>query len=181
MKLKMIFAFVALFVVVSAAQAQKITVDVDKALDFKTFKTFAWGSGQIAPKTSTSQMIIAAIERELTSRGLTKNDAAPDIQISVMAAVGMDLQGIGPSWNNERYKSWGGYGNPAALMNVTTGSMLIDLIETKNKYSVWRGVVKDVFVAQPSNDPLADARQMEKLVNKTIAKMFKKYPVKPTK
>ncbi len=181
MKLRTFAALVTLFIVASLAHGQKIVVDVDKSFDFATFKTFGWAEGQLAPKPTTSQALINAIERELTSRGLVRDDAAPDIRIAVMAAAGMDLQGVGPSWNNERYKSWGGYGNPNALMNVIKGTLLIDILETKNKYSVWRGVVKDVFVEPPTNNPAKDAQRMEPLVNKTVSKMFKKYPVKPRK
>ncbi|MBC7898435.1 MAG: DUF4136 domain-containing protein [Saprospiraceae bacterium] len=178
MKLRTIVIFVALFAAASAAHAQKLIVDVDKSFDFKAVKTFGWSNGKIAPKESTGQLIIAAIERELTSRGLVRNDAEHDIQIAVMAAAGMDLQGVGPTWNNEVYRSWGGYGNPAALMTITSGDILIDVIETKNKHSIWRGAGKGIFVAPPSGNVEKDLKDMEKTVNKWIGKFFKKYPVK---
>lgn len=181
MRTRIIVVAAIILAAASLTAAQKMVVDVDKTVSFAAFKSYGWAGGQIAPKASTSQMIVNAIERELNSRGLVRNDAAPDIRISVMAAAGIDLQGVGPTWNNERYKFWGGYGNPAALMNVAKGTLLIDLIETKNNHSIWRGVVKDVFVAPPTGNPVKDAEAMESLVNKTILKMFRKYPVKPSK
>lgn len=179
MKSRIIFAVAVLFVVSSVVHAQKLVVDVDKAVDFSTFKSFGWAAGQIAPKATTSKIIIDAVENELKSRGLVRNDAAPDIRIAVMAAADMDLQGVGPTWNNEVYRSWGGYGNPAALMDVTKGTLLIDLLETDKNFSVFRGVVKDVFVSQPTGNPEKDAKQMKRLVDKTVKKVFKKYPVNP--
>jgi len=122
-------------------------------------------------------MLIEAIESELRSRGMVRNDASPDIRIAVMAAADMDLQGVGPSWNNESYRFWGGYGNPSALMTVTKVTLLIDLIETKKKYSVWRAVAKDIFVKPPTGNQEKDLKQMKGLVDKTITKMFKKYPI----
>lgn len=181
MRSRNIIALVVLLLFASVTQAQKMVIDVDKSFDFSKFKTFGWSSGQIAPKPTTSQMLVSAVERELISRGLVKNETDPDIRIAVMAAADMDLQGVGPSWNNERYKSWGGYGNPSALMTVAYGTLLIDLIETKNKFSIWRGVAKNIFVKPPTGDPEKDLRQMQGLVNKTVGKMFKKYPVKPSK
>lgn len=181
MRSRINIAIAVLFVFASFAQAQKTVIDVDKTFDFSKFKSFAWSDGQIAPKATTSEMLVAAIEREMTLRGLVRNDSAPDIRIAVMAAAGMDLQGVGPTWNNERYKYWGGYGNPAALMTVTSGTLLIDLIETKSKHSIWRAVVKDIFVKPPTGDPEKDLKQMQGLVNKTIPKIFKKYPVSPNK
>ena len=182
MRTKILIAVVVLSVA-SVVHAQKMVVDVDKTVDFNAFKTYAWDVGQVAPRASTGKMIITAIENELNSRGLVRNDEAPDMKIAVMAAAGMDLQGVGPSWNNERYKSWGGgaYGNPAALMNVARGTLLVDLIDTRNKHSVWRGVARDVFVAPSSGNPAKDEAEMTKVVNKTVGKMFKKYPVKLSK
>lgn len=181
MRSKIINIIALLAFLASIAHAQKIVVDVDKTFDFANFKTFSFAEGQIAPKPSTSQSLVNAVEKELISRGLVRNDTAPDLRIAIMAAVGMDLQGVGPTWNNERYRSWGGYGNPAALITLTKGSLLIDVVETKNKFSIWHAAVKDVFVEPPTNDPEKDARKIESLVNKFVGKMFKKYPVKPRK
>jgi len=181
MRSRVYIAAALLLIAAITAQAQKIVVDVDKSFDFKTFKTFGWAEGQVAPKPTTARSLIDAIERELRSRGLTRVDTAPDIRIAVMAAADLDLQGVGPTWNNELYRSWGGYGNASALMTVTKGTLLIDLVETKKRFSVWRGVAKDVFVSPPTGNVERDAKQMQSLVDKTVGKMFKKYPVKPHK
>lgn len=181
MSARLIIATATLFIVASIAQAQKMVVDVDKTVDFKTFKSYSWAPGQVAPKPTTAQMLVDAVEREFNSRGLVKNDKDPDLQIVIMAAADMDLQGVGPTWNNERYRYWGGYGNPAALMTVTKGTLLIDLVETKNKHSIWRGVARDIFVAAPSGNPEKDNKRMQELVSKTVGKMFAKYPVKSVK
>lgn len=181
MKLRIILAVAALLMVGSSVQAQNMVVDVDKTVDFTKFKTFAFDEGQIARNPTTKAQIVSAIETELRSRGLTRNDSGADLLIVVMAAADLELQGIGPSWNNEVYKSWGGYGNPAALMTVRKGTLLIDLVQTSNKIGVWRGVVKDVFVMPPTGNAENDAKQMGNLVNKTVKNMFKKYPVKPSK
>ena len=98
-----------------------------------------------------------------------------------MAATDKDLQGIGPTWNNVNYATWGGYRNPAALMTVTTGTLLIDLIETKNNTSVWRGVAKETLNEGPTANASADAKGVEKLIKKAVSKMFKKYPTPKSK
>ena len=159
--------------------AQKITVDHDSSANFSSFKTFGWSKGQVARNPIAAQMIIFGIENELMARGLTRNNDNPDLEIMVMAAVGIDLQGVGPSWNNAQYKSWGGYGNPAALMNVASGTLLIDLVETVNKKSIWRGVAKDTLKNSLTGNSSEDARKAEKQINSIIKKMFKKYPVAP--
>jgi uncharacterized protein DUF4136 len=155
--------------------AQKVKVDVDSNVNFSNFKTFGWDKGPVARNPIISNLIITAVETELTARGLTKSDN-PDIKVAVMAAAGMDLQAVGPTWNNVNYAVWGGYRNPAALMNVQTGTLLIDLLDTKNNSSVFRGVAKETLNRSVSADQVADAKSVEKLIQKSVVKMFKKYP-----
>jgi len=158
------------------AFGQKVQVDVDQSANFGAFKTFGWDSGTVARNPIIAQMIISAIEGELTRRGLTRNDQAPDIKIAVMAAVGIDMQGVGPTWNNDKYKTWGGYRNPAALMNIPSGNLLVDLLRTSDSVSVFRGVSKSTLPRSPSADAAADARSVENHVRKAVKKIFDKYP-----
>jgi hypothetical protein len=158
-----------------SVQAQKVKVDVDATANFASIKTYGWSEGQMARNPLIADMIKTSIEKELSARGLTFS-ATPDINVCVIAAVGMDIQGVGPTWNNERYRYWGGYGNPAALMNVQSGTLLIDLIETKRNMSIWRGVAKSTLNSNASGDINKDAKTVEGTVKKSVTKMFEKYP-----
>src|SRR5262245_54676483 len=176
MKASLILAAAILSLSASSVLAQKVTVDVDSTVNFSTFETFGWDKGKVARNPIISELIIAAVESELTARGLRKSIDNPDIKIAVLAAVDMDLQAVGPTWNNVNYATWGGYRNPAALMSVTTGTLLIDLLDSKNGMSVFRGVAKETLTRSASADQATDARSVEKLVKKAVSKMFKKYP-----
>jgi len=176
MKPSIILAAAVLLLSTSIVFGQNVKVDVDKTANFSTFKTFGWDKGVVARNPLISQMIVAAVEGELTARGLTRSDDQPDIKVAVAAAAGMDIQAVGPTWNNTTYTSWGGYTNPAALMNITTGTLLLDLVETKGGISVFRGVAKETLNRSTSADVAADARSVEKLIKKAVSKMFKKYP-----
>src|SRR6185369_15429704 len=165
MKPSIILAAAILFCSMSPVFAQKVKVDVDTTTNFSTYKTFAWADGMVARNPLITQAIIAAVESELTARGLTKVAANPDLKVAVVAA-GMDIQAVGPTWNNVNYATWGGYTNPAALMNVTTGTMLIDLVDTKKDISVFRGVAKETLNRSPSADITGDAKSVEKLIKK---------------
>jgi hypothetical protein len=175
MKVPIIFATAVLLLSTTSVFAQKVEVNVDKSFNFASLKTYAWDTGHVARNPFVGQMIIAAVESELAARGLTKSDT-PDLKVSVMAATGADLQAVGPTWNNVNYATWGGYRNPAALMTVTNGTLLIDLIDTKNGASVFRGVAKETLTHSPSADAVKDAKTVEKLVKKAVTKMFNKYP-----
>lgn len=175
MKPLITLAAAVLFLSASTTFAQKVKVDVDSTVNFSHFKTFGFDKGPIARNPIISDQIVKAVEAELTARGLTKSDN-PDLKVAVMAAAGMDLQAVGPTWNNVNYAVWGGYRNPAALMNVQTGTLLIDLLDTKNNSSVFRGVAKETLNRSVSADQVADAKSVEKLIQKAVVKMFKKYP-----
>ena len=176
MKRSIVLAVAVLFLSTSTIFAQKVKVDVDKTVNFSTFKTFGWAKGIVARNPIISQMIVAAVESELTARGLTKNEDNPDIKVAVLAAAGADIQAVGPTWNNANYRTWGGYANPAALMNITTGTMLVDLVDSRD-ISVLRGVAKDTLTRAVSADMTADAKSVQKVVKSAVSKIFKKYPV----
>jgi hypothetical protein len=176
MKLAIIFTAAILLLATNSTFGQKIQVDVDKTVNFANFKTYGWADGTVARNPYVSKLIVEAVESELKARGLTRNDDNPDFRVTIMAATDVDLQGVGPTWNNVNYATWGGYSNPAAMVTVTTGTLLIDLVETKNKYSVWRGVAKDTLNGGRTANAAADAKGVEKLIKKAVSKMFKKYP-----
>lgn len=174
-----LFCVFAFFILASTvAYGQKVKVDFDRSIDFSKYKTFAWADGSPARNPFISDMITSALETELASRGLVKNADAPDLKIAVIAAIGMDVQGIGPSWNNETYRFYGGRGNPSALMNIATGTLIVDLVDTKAGRNVWRGTASDTLPHAPTADPAADAKDSERVVRNAIRKMMKKYPAK---
>jgi hypothetical protein len=177
MRSSIILAAAVLLLCTTTAFAQKVDVDVDSSSDFSSFKTFGWDKGMVARNPIISQLIITSIEGELTRRGLTKNDDNPDLRIAVAAAAGADIQAVGPTWNNAKYQVWGGYTNPAALMNVITGTLLVDLIDTKKGMSVLRGVARQTLNRSSSANDAADAKSVEKPIKKAVSKMFAKYPV----
>jgi Domain of unknown function (DUF4136) len=175
MKPSIMLAAALLFLSTSAVFGQSVKVDVDASVNFSTFKTFGWAEGMVARNPVISQLIVNAVENELTARGLTKSADHPDFKVAVVAAAGVDIQTVGPTWN-VNYAVWGGYTNPAAMMNITTGTLLLDLVDAKSDRSVFRGVAKETLNRSASADPAADARSVEKLIKKSVTKMFKKYP-----
>jgi hypothetical protein len=179
MKFALLLTIAILFFAAPVVNAQKIKVDVDETVDFKTYKTFGWADGQIARNPAVSQVIVTAIENELKARGLVKSESEPDLEIAAVAAALQDVQGIGPTWNSQRYKSWGGYGNPSSMITVSKGTLLIDLLDKRNNdFSVFRGVAKDAVLRPTTGDPVEDAKNVEKIAKKAIKRIFKKYPIK---
>jgi Domain of unknown function (DUF4136) len=163
----------------TVAHAQKTSAAFDPKADFSSYKTFMFSSEKGARNPLVSELIVAALERELTSRGLTKVDANGDLRVSFLAASGQNLQVSDVSFGavvNPVYSGLAPIG--CAMWDVTTGTLLIDLFDNKADRVVFRGTAKQVLQRSPSADPVADAKLVSKPINKGIAKIFKKYPVK---
>ena len=162
----------------SVAEAQKTSAGYDKNANFSNYKTFAFDTHG-ARNPFVNKLIIDAVERELTSRGLTKVEADADLLVVYLAAAGFQLQVASVPFYHVSNPAYSGvWGDSAATMwDVTTGMLVIDLRDNKAERVVFRGSVKDVLQRAPSADAAADARIVAKPINKGIAKIFKKYPI----
>ena len=163
----------------TVVHAQETSAAFDKNVDFSNYKTFAFDkSGARNPYVNT--MIVEAIERELTKRGLTKVDTDPDLRVVYLAATVPNLQVANVPFYQVVNPAYSGMVGSAAMAmwDVTTGTLVIDLFDRKTDRVVFRGTINEVLQRAASADLQADAKTVSKPVNKGIAKIFKKYPVK---
>jgi hypothetical protein len=185
--MKPILTVTGVIVLVSAlfctvVQAQKTSAAHYEKVDFSNYKTFAFDKAG-ARNPFVNMMIVEAIERELTSRGLTKVDTDPDLRVVYLAATGPHLQVANVPFYHIVNPAYSGivFSATSQMWDVTTGTLVIDLFDRKTDRVVFRGTVNEVLQRAPSADLQADAKSVSKPVNKGIAKIFKKYPVKSKK
>jgi len=166
------------------AFAQDVRYNFDKEANFSAFKTYKWvvikGAQQLSDLAD--RQVKAAVDAELTKKGLTKTDAdTADLYIGYQAAVGQEKQytsfdtgwGYGPGWGGGWYG--GGYGGGSGMSTGTTstiyvGQLALDMYASQPHKLVWRGV------ASKTLDTEAKPEKQEKNLNKAVAKMLKKYP-----
>ena len=84
--------FLASVLLATVAIAQETSAGYDKNVSFSNYKTFTFAHTNGARNPMVNQIIIAALERELISKGLTKVDTNPDLSVVYLAASGFDLQ-----------------------------------------------------------------------------------------
>lgn len=163
----------------TVVQAQKTSAAHDKNVDFSNYKTFAFDKSG-ARNPFVNNLIVEAVKRELTSKGLTKVDADPDLLVVYLAASGPNLQVASLPFYHVVNPAYSGLvaGASTAMWDVTTGTLVIDLFDVKTNRVVFRGTVTEVLQRAPSADLQADAKIVSKPINKGVAKVFKKYPVK---
>ena len=171
--------FVVIFILCSVVQAQKTSAAFDEKVDFSNFKTFAFDKeGARNPYVNT--LIVQAIERELTARGLTKVNTDPDLKVAYLAATVPNLQVQNVPFYHVVNPAYSGMVGSSTMnmWDVTTGTLVIDLWDRKTDRVVFRGTITEVLQRAPSADLQADAKIVSKPINKGVAKIFKKYPVK---
>jgi uncharacterized protein DUF4136 len=170
---------VASFILCTVVQAQKTSAAFDDKVDFANYKTFAFDK-EGARNPYVNALIVAAIERELTARGLSKVDTDPDLKVVYLAATVPNLQVQSVPFYHVVNPAYSGMVGSATMnmWDVTTGTLVIDLLDRKSDRTVFRGTITEVLQRAPSADLKADAKTVSKPINKGVAKIFKKYPVK---
>jgi Domain of unknown function (DUF4136) len=169
---------------VSTAIAQDVRYDFDKTKDFSKYKTYKWvpikGADQL--DELTAKKLTAAVDSELSTKGLTKTDSdSADLYIGFQTAIGTEKQftafnsgwNYGPGWGSAWYGYGGGmststtYGSTSTVYN---GQLDLSMYDSGEKQLVWRGAVTKTL------DPKAKPEKKEKNISKAVAKLLKNYP-----
>jgi hypothetical protein len=176
--LSALFAFGA-----RSVAAQDVRYDFDKEKDFSKYKTYKWvpikGADQV--DDLTAQKVTAAIDAELSKKGLTKTDAdTADLYIGYQTAISTEKQftsyntgwGYGPGWGGGWYGGGGMTSNTTygSTSTVYVGQLDLSMYDSTAKQLVWRGK------ASKTLDPKAKPDKKEKNINKAVEKLLKKYP-----
>jgi Domain of unknown function (DUF4136) len=175
-------ATAALLIVIAAsvAQAQKIKIEFDKSVDFATFKSYAWDpTPQATGKPVLVLAIKAAINEELTKRGLKQVAENPDLYIAMYGAVDSDFAvtysdfyygPYGVPAFDQNFLMWGALPGTTNTAVVHKGQLVVDLIDAGRKKLAWRGI---------ATQKLSD-QQMKLVgqVNTAVEKLFAQYPPK---
>jgi len=169
-----------IFLLTAMAAAQKVDIGYAKQADFNQFKTYAW----VEPQEMTNRPLLAAhirgsIEEELNNKGLRKVESDPDLLLNAGGGIGA-LSAV--SAGDPMWAAYGGYpppeatlwagALPAATPMVQEGRLNVFLVDAKKKQLLWRASVK-------SNLDYEHKEKALKQINKSVAKMFEKFPPKP--
>jgi uncharacterized protein DUF4136 len=171
--------------------AQKIDIDVkrDEKADFASLRTYAWlptppAKRDIAPDAVTNPNmtqevlgphIVAAVDRELTARGLKQADAGEaDVKVVYYAALEV---GINASQLGSYYQYTTGWGYPVGTFASVSsdvyerGSVVIDVVRRDTNVAIWRGSA--ATNVNHENTP----EKRVKRIDDAVARMFEKFPV----
>jgi hypothetical protein len=161
------------------ALAQKTSFDYDKTADFTTMKSYTLKDGTKVGDPFVDDRITAAIEAELKAKGLTRNDATPDVV--VVYHITFDKQkditaySTGAMYGPYPYRwggGWGGGTTNVRVNEILVGTLIIDVADAHKEQVVFRGMgVKEV-------DVQAKAEKRDKNVATAVKKVLKGFPPK---
>lgn len=162
----------------SAAWGQKVNTGYDKTADFSKFKTYAWIERR-TPATDPvlAGLIAADIDGELSRKGLRRVESNPDLLVTCYGGLGSQsvFAAEDPGYTTlggaplPGTSMWGGSVSSAPVAQVVEGTIVVDLVDARQKHVVWRATAK-TKVDYEKRSKLFDR------ANKTVAAMFKKYP-----
>jgi len=186
MKRFLFLSAVGLLLTTTSALGQDVRYNFDKNADFSKFKTYKWVALKDAATVNdlVGKQIIAAVDAELATKGLTKvDDDSANLYIGYQAGVGQEKQftsfssdwGYGGGWYRGGW--YGGMGGSSTTTGQTStiyvGQLALDMYDSANKDLAWRGV------ASKTIDPKAKPEKQQKNLAKAVKKMLKNYPPQP--
>jgi hypothetical protein len=171
----------------ASALAQDVTYDYNASRDFTRLKTY---SVRPAPtsETTTGQTTVydspfvterthAAIAAQLEGRGLTRDDADPDVYVTTRRTFRKEylVYPYGyPGWGSGYYGpsfyygwGWGGWYREEKIKGILT----IDVTDADTGELLWRGL------GERTIHPTSSPERRAKRINKEVTKIFKNFPV----
>jgi hypothetical protein len=173
---KVVVAVFVTFISAVSVCAQKVTVGADPGVDLTKYKTYAWSRDVVSPNPITQQIVISSVDSQLAAKGLRKVDTDPELTIVIFGSTESDIHVSNPSWAPSLNSITTGVGASSQSWLITKGTLVVDMLDTKTKNSVWRGQATQTLDRGPTGDKAKDAKTVEKPIRNAVKKMFKQFP-----
>ena len=152
-----------------------VHTDYDKKADFSHYKTYSWMKVQTS-NPLWEQRIKDAVDPEMQAKGFQKVESGGDLELAAVGATHNEQEyqtfynGFGPRW---WWRGFGPYDTTTTVQTYRIGTLVFDMYDANTHRLIWRGTASDTLSDKPSKN--------EKKLDKTVAKMFDKFPPKTTK
>ncbi len=159
-----------------------IHYDYDMDSNFASYRTYAWAPQPTAEGSTSASAamqnnsllqdrIRRSVDTAMASKGFTVNTENPDV--IVVYHTGMQNKVDVTDWGYSYAGSyWGWAGRDIDVYNYTEGTLLVDLVDPKQKKLVWRGSASGVV------DPGRTPEQIQQRLDDVVSQMFQNYPPK---
>jgi hypothetical protein len=162
----------AALVGLAACSTLSVHTDYDPAAPFHNYRTYSWHDDAPVANQLLDRRIVAAVDKELTAKGLKRVDSGGDVFATYHGAVDkrMDISTVGYGYGGW-YGPYGGVSSTHTSVNeIPTGTLIVDLVDAKSNQMVWRGTAEDDLRSSSSPE------QAQQRVDDAVKEMFHKFP-----
>jgi len=152
----------------TAAFAQHVAVDYDRAANFKQIKTYSWAKLHTADPI-TDNRVKEAIDQELAAKGWSQLSGGGDVALVVVEQTSVREQ-YDSLYNGFGGRRWGGgmVDETTTVDNYEVGTLIVCMFDGNSKQLIWRGTA--------SGDVSDNSQKKIKSLAKVVQKMFKNFP-----
>ena len=172
--------FISLVVIIFfACSSLKIAYDYDPTQDFSSYKTYRWAklkerdpSDVLSKNPMLRKRVQMAADLILEMKGFEKlKKGDPDFIIFIHAGVQprMNVYYHGPYWY---HPWWGPYGGYTSVSYYEQGTLVIDIVDRKEKELSWRSIASDVLKRY------SDLKDLQEYINNVVSLMLEDFPPK---
>jgi hypothetical protein len=164
----------------AACSTLETTADWDRTTDFAKYRTWTWKDDDSIKNDILAKRIQAGVTAELNKKGLSPTDDNPDLwavahaRLSKQTRVDYYNSGWGYGWYGGYYGG-GMTMSTATVREIPVGTLIVDLVDAKQKKLVWRGIAQDTLKPERSSE------EKQKALSEALAKLFENYPPPPGK
>ena len=172
-------AAVVMFMLALGGCATTMTVSshVARGLDFTQYGTYDWGPADALPagdprldgKPFFHDRVQGAVERQLAARGFERSTSAtPDLLIHYHASI---TQRIDVNRVDREHGYCYGENCSVRVFEFETGTLVLDMVDTRTNRVIWRGWVQDSLQGLLDNPD-----RMARTINEAVRRMLEKFP-----
>jgi hypothetical protein len=158
----------------------EVSSDYDRTVDFSTYKTFDFAPAPEINNPLVYERIREAVSAELVAKGFTLEAGSPTLIVALHGRLSsetkMDTTAYGYGMGGWGYRGYyrGGYGGmgtaSTTVREVPVGTLIVDIVDAKEKKLVWQGMASD------SLDPKASADTRDRRVKDAVKQMLEHFP-----
>ncbi|MBT8378678.1 MAG: DUF4136 domain-containing protein [Ignavibacteria bacterium] len=160
-----------------ACSSINVVTDYDPTQDFSKYKTYRWArvkevnTKDVLNKNSfLRKRVQAAVDTVLYQKGFEKlREGDPDFVIFIHAGVQprMNVYHHGPYYYSPW---WGPYGGYTSVSYYEQGTLVIDIVDNKEKELSWRGLGSGTVKR------FSDPEALQEEINYTVGKILEDFP-----
>lgn len=152
----------------TAAFAQHVAVDYDRAANFKQIKTYSWAKLHTADPIMDNR-VKEAIDQELAAKGWNQLSSGGDVALVVVEETSVREQ-YDSFYNGFGGWRWGGgtVDETTTVDNYEVGTLIVSMFDGNSRQLMWRGTA--------SGDVSDNSQKKIKKLAKVVQKMFKNFP-----